>query len=312
MTKPQFTKSTTPMLVEMYVEIDDFCKSDPTILQMWAKAKRGPSPRLTLSEVMTILVHYHHKSYKNFKSYYNEYVCGQLKSDFPDLVSYHRFIELIPRAFLPLSLFLNYRCSQSKRTGIYYIDSAPWAVCHAKRAHQHKVMNGFAQWGKTSVGWFFGLKYHLVINQLGELMSFYISAGNVADNNAKVLFLLTRRLNGWLFGDKGYILNSAKRQLLERNGVLSIFSKCRKNMTKQDVPLQPSLWIRKRGVIESVIEITKNQCDSTHTRHRSPLNAFANLLAGLVAYSFRKQKPTTNIKLEARLLPQPESLNKAA
>ncbi|NRB48868.1 MAG: IS982 family transposase [Saprospiraceae bacterium] len=300
------------MLLEMYIEIDDFCKSDPVIFQMWSTNRRGPSPKLSLGEVMTILVYYHHQSYKNFKSYYTEYVSKQLRSDFPDLVSYNRFVELIPRSFLPLCLYLNHRCSRSKHTGIYYIDSAPWPVCHPKRAHQHKVMRGFAQWGKTSVGWFFGLKYHLVTNQLGELMNFYISAGNVSDANIKVLFLLTKDLKGWLFGDKGYLLKDYKRDFLQKEGLLQIFSKCRKNMAKRSVPLEPSLWIGKRGIIESVIDITKNQCDSAHSRHRSPFNAFANLLAGLAAYTFRPKKPTTKIKLEARLLPQPNSLELAA
>ena len=300
------------MLVEIYVEIDDFCKTDERILKAWSKAKPGPSPKLSLSEVMTILVYYHHQSYKNFKSYYTEYVQNHLKQDFPDLVSYNRFIELVPRAFLPMCLFLNYRCSLSTATGIYFIDSAPWKVCHPKRAHQHKVMRGFSQWGKTSVGWFFGLKYHLVINQNGELMNFYISSGNVSDANAKVLFLLTKNLKGWLFGDRGYLLNIEKRDLLERDGLLHIFSKCRKNMKKQNIGLEPSLWIRKRGVIESVIDITKNTCNAVHTRHRSPENAFTNLLASLVAYSFLPKKPSTVINLEARLLPIPKSCEMAA
>jgi len=297
------------MLVEIYVEIDDFCKANQEIIRKLlyesGLIKKAHPSRLSLSEVMTILIHYHQTYYKDFKHYYTEYVQQDLKRDFPDLVSYNRFVELIPRAFLPLCLFLSYRCSLSKRTGIYYIDSAPWAACHPKRAHQHKVMRGFAQWGKTSVGWFFGLKYHLIINQFGELINFYLSAGNVSDNNAKVLFLLTRNLLGWIFADKGYLLNQAKKDLLEREGALRIFAKCRKNMKKQRMPLEASLWIRKRGIIESAIDLTKNACDAAHTRHRSPINAFANLFAALTAYSFRQRKPSTNIKLEARLLSAP-------
>lgn len=300
------------MLVEIYVEIDDFCKSDPIISQMWNISRSGRRCGLTLSEIMTIVVHYHHKSFKNFKSYYLEYVLKELQNDFPDLVSYTRFIELIPRAFRPLCLFLNYRCSLSEKTGIYYIDSAPWRVCNHKRAHQHKVMRGFADWGKTSVGWFFGLKYHLITNQNGELMKFYVSSGNISDANAKVLHLLTKDLFGWLFGDKGYLLNEAKRTLIERDGLLKVFSKSRKNMKKQNIPVEASLWIRKRGVIESVIDITKNTCNSVHSRHRSPINAFANLFAGLVAYTFRPYKPSTKINLEARLLPMPKNVASAA
>ncbi|MEM9822721.1 MAG: transposase [Bacteroidota bacterium] len=130
--------------MEIYLEIDNFCKTDQRILQAWSRAKPELAPKLTLSEVMTIVVNDHHKSYKNFKSYYIEYVQQHLKNDFSDLVSYNRFIELTPSAFLPMCLFLNYRCSLSKSTGIYFIDSAPWSVCHPKRVHQHKVMRGFS------------------------------------------------------------------------------------------------------------------------------------------------------------------------
>ena len=296
------------MLVEIYVEIDDFCKSEKENISQWLKLSglvKKPHPtKLTLSEVMTILVHYHQSYYKNFKFYYLNYVHQDLKKDFPDLVSYNRFVELIPRALLPMCMFLNYRCSLSKRTGIYYIDSAPWQVCHPKRAHNHKVMKGFVQWGKTSVGWFFGLKYHLIINQFGELIQCYLATGSKADNNAKTLFLLTKDLFGWVFGDKGYLLNEAKKELLEREGALKIFSKCRKNMKKQDIPVEAALWLKKRGVIESVIDQTKNDCEAVHSRHRSPINAFVNLFTALVAYTFKQRKPSTKIKLEARLLPQ--------
>ncbi len=75
-------------------------------------------------------------------------------------------------------------------------------------------------------------------------MNFYISAGNVSD--AKVLFLLTKDLKGWLFGDKGYLLKQHKRGLLEKEGLLQIFSKCCKNMAERLIPLEPSLCIRKR------------------------------------------------------------------
>lgn len=304
------------MLVEIYVEIDDFCKSHAknirqSLLNLGLLKKQHPC-RLCLSEIMTILVHFHQSHYKEFKHYYVDYVQTRLQNDFPDLVSYNRFVELIPRALLPMCMFLNYRCSLSKRTGIYYIDSAPWQVCHVKRAHQHKVMRGFAQWGKTSVGWFYGLKYHLVVNQLGELINFRLGPASTADNHAKLLFSLTKDLLGWLFGDKGYLLSQVKKDLLERNGALKIFSKCRKNMKKQQIEVEPKLWLAKRGIIESVINQTKNECQAVHSRHRSATNAFVNLYAALTAYTFRANKPSTQINLEARLLPQPDRKAKAA
>ena len=156
---------------------------------------------------MTILIYYHLSPYKNLKAYFTRHVCTDLRRDFPDLVSYDRFITLIPRTLIPLMLYLADRCRRSLRTGIYYIDSTPIAACHPKRAHQHRTLKGFASWGKTSVGWFFGLKVHLLINNLagppgGQLIHVRITDGSTHDANSKVLFHLTNDLVGWVFGDE--------------------------------------------------------------------------------------------------------------
>lgn len=311
LTKPPYN-----MLVEIYVEVDDFCKANEEIICEWLKstgfAKKNHPSQLTLSEVMTILIYYHHNHYKDFKHYYTDHVCVDLRRDFPKLVSYNRFVELVPRALLPMFMFLMHRCSLGRRTGIYYVDSSAWPVCHPKRAHCHQVMRGVADWGKTSVGWFFGLKYHLVVNQFGELVNFHVTKGSTPDNKATLLFTLTRKLLGWLFGDKGYLLSEEKREMLERNGELRVFSKCRKNMAKMDMPLEARLWARKRGVVESVIDLTKNACDAAHTRHRSGFNAFVNLFSAMTAYSFFNRKPSTKINIEAKMIGQARSLANAA
>ena len=91
-------------------------------------------------------------------------------------------------------------------TGVSFIDSFSLNVCHNRRIYSHKVFKGIAQRGKTSVGWFYGFKLHIIINHGGEIISFYITSGNVADNNEKVLKKLTQKLFGKLYGDKGYIV----------------------------------------------------------------------------------------------------------
>jgi hypothetical protein len=50
--------------------------------------------------------------------------------------------------------------------------------------------------------------------------------------------------------------------------------------------------LSKRGVIESVIDQLKSILQIQHTRHRSVLNFQVNILAALIAYTFKPKKPT--------------------
>ena len=290
------------MLVEIYYEVDEFCKQKYILLAFLLKHygfyKKKHCYSLSLSEIMTILIFYHYSDYRHFKAFYNKGVLGVFKTDFPNAPSYNRFVELIPRAFLPLLLFVIFRCSKAKRTGVYFIDSTKLPVCFITRAHCHKVFKGFAAKGKTSTGWFFGLKLHMIINNLGELVRFQISRGNVADNNAKVLFTLTKKLCGTLFADKGYQMNEDKRLLLELDLLLTFIVKPKANSKKAEEPLlhKDKLWHKKRSTIESVIDIQKEHLDLNLNRRRSCINGFATIFANLAAYSFYPDKPNAQIR----------------
>jgi hypothetical protein len=296
------------MLTEIYFDVDEFCKQNSVFLLSLLKAqgyytKRYPC-QLTLSEVMTILIYYHYSGYKNFKSYYIQLVSKQLRKDFPDLVAYHRFLELIPRAILPMSMFLKNCCEQAAHTGLYYMDSSPLSVCHPKRVHQHHTFKGLCDWGKTSVGWFYGFKYHLLINHRGELLRFYFSKASLSDTNPKVLFFLTKGLQGSVFADKGYIVNPEKKAFVEQEG-LQLITKARKNSKHLPcMDIYQKAYLAKRGMVESVIALHKQVANIEHSRHRSPVNAFAHMMAALVAYCFYPAKPTVSIYPEQWMISQ--------
>lgn len=169
------------------------------------------------------------------------------------------------------------------------MDATKLVVCHNKRIPSHRVFDGIAKRGKSSTGWFFGFKLHAVINQFGHLVVFRLTSGNVADNNSTLLEKLTSRLEGFLYGDAGYI-SSLKETFSARN--LHLVTKLRENMKPVDLLPEQRHYLRHRGLIESVFNLLKNHCDIEHSRHRSVKNFFINLWSGLIAYSFMDAFPT--------------------
>jgi hypothetical protein len=287
-------------ITEIYVAVDDFyLQFSQHIryfrLQDGKKRIRDRKSKLSDSEMMTILICFHHSHYTNFKAFYNKMVRRYWTHLFPDLVSYERFNQTQQKVIIPLLLYLKQYGLGCSR-GINFIDSTTLKVCHIKREKQHKVMKGFATKGKATMGWFYGFKLHLVINDMGEILSFYLTKANVDDRNLQVITSLTENIFGKLYGDRGYI-SKALADFLWNDGVHLIY-KTRKNMKKQNLSDIDKILLRKRALIESVNDELKNICSIEHTRHRAPKGFFINLVSGLIAYQFLPKKPSLNISNE--------------
>jgi hypothetical protein len=242
-----------------------------------------------MSEVMTIVILFQSSGFRNFKTYYTGHVCAHLRKEFPGLVSYQRMVELQSQTALPLTAFLHTRFGRC--TGISFVDATSIAICHNRRIESNKVFRGLARRGKTSVGWFYGFKVHLVINDSGELLGVMITAGNVDDR--KPVPAMTQKLFGKLFGDRGYISQKLFEELYERG--LQLITKLKKNMKNKLMPMIDKLLLRKRALIETVNDQLKNICQIEHTRHRSKINFLVNLLAALIAYTYQEKKPSLNL-----------------
>lgn len=276
-------------LLQLFCEIDDFWQA---FKPMWesqqlssGEQQRRRATQLTMSEIMTIMVLFHQSNYRTFKHFYQDYVCQHLSGAFPNLVSYNPFVELQARCVVPLAAYLQ-SCGGRSR-GIAFIDATSLVVCHNRRIHSHRVFEGIAQRGKTSTGWFYGFKVHLIINDQGDIVAFAITPANVDDR--KPVPRLTEKVMGKLFGDKGYLSHKLFVQLLERG--LELITSIRKNMQQRLLPLVDKLLLRKRALIESVNDQLKNISQIEHSRHRSFKNFFVNLLAGIIAYTHQPKKP---------------------
>lgn len=282
-------------LEELFCHIDDFCQ---TFEPQWRRQQLSSSGRrrryrprrLSLSEVLTILVHFHQAGYRTFKQFYLEHVVKYHQAEFPELVSYQRFVEWMPDTLVPLCAYLKHCFGQC--SGISFVDSTSIKVCHNRRMRDHRVFEGLAARGKTSVDWFFGFKLHLVINERGELLNIQVTPGNVDDR--KPVSTLLKGCFGKVFADRGYVSKALASKLYEDHGI-EFFAKPRRNMKNHLMRWYDKLLSRKRAMVESVIDQLKNISQIEHSRHRSPVNAWVNLISGLIAYCHQPKKPTLKI-----------------
>lgn len=290
------------ILTTIFYHVDEFCKNLDVFLKNKTLKKSastaGKKPRMTLSEIITITIYFHQSKMRTFKDYYNIMIKGFMFKAFPKAVSYNRFIELMQQIVKPLYLFLTC-CCMGRVTGIAFVDSMALVVCHNLRISSNKVFKGCAARGKTSTGWFYGFKLHIVINEYGEIISFDITPGNIDDRNEKVMKKLTKPLWGKLFGDRGYLSEKLRKVLYSRG--INLFTRIRKGMKNILMKLEDKILLQKRGIIESVNEILQSSCQIEHTRHRSIVNFLVNVLSGLAAYTFFDKKPSIVKPLKPRL-----------
>jgi transposase len=287
-------------LTQLFCDVDDFCQ---TFVPAWQKSllsqgekKRNRTHLMSISEMITILVAYHQKGYRTFKWFYQQHVQKYWRPEFPNLLSYNRFIELLPKVIVPLTAFMKSRSAASQ--GIAFIDSTSLCVCKNIRIPRHRTFANEAGRGKSSTGWFYGFKLHLIVNDQGEILSFCITPGNVDDR--KPVPRLVKSLVGKLFGDRGYI--SKKLAQLLASQAIQLITTLKKNMKAQAVDVFDKLLLRKRSIIETINDQLKNIFDLEHSRHRSLFNYLANIVACLVAYSYQDKKPALQLR-ETDLLP---------
>lgn len=285
------------ILISIFCDVDDFCKEfEPEWRKILIenqdrgligdKKRRNRKTELSLSEAITIVTMFHKTRHRTFKDYYNRYVLLFLKPYFPKLLSYSRFVNLMKTCLFPLFVFSQGCLGEC--SGIAFIDSTILTVCHARRINSHRVFKKMARRGKTSTGWFYGFKLHLIINDSGEILAYMLTGGNTDDRIP--VPALSKDIFGKLFGDKGYISQELFLKLYDKG--IQIITRLKKNMKNKLMNLVDKILLRSRGVIESVNNKLKADCQIEHHRHRSPWNFLVNLVSGIVAYAYDSCKPT--------------------
>ncbi len=250
-------------ILELYCSVDDFGQTfppqwEPHVLASAQRQRRQRATALHPSELMTIMLAFHQSPYRTFKTYYTEHVLQQWWGSSPHLVSYPRLVALLPTILVLLTA--EQRTQLGSCTGISFLDSTALHVCHNARISQHRVFASRAKLGKTSVGWFFGFRLHLVVNDRGELLAFCLRPGNFDDlRPVPKLLAYVRRRFGKLFADRSSISQPLAEQLLIEHGI-QLITKMRKNMRNRLLDVSDKLLLRKRAIIETIDDQLKNIC----------------------------------------------------
>lgn len=258
------------------------------LLSSCGKARRRRAASMSDSEIMTILMLFHFGTFDNFKHYYLHFIRIHLKNDFPDAVSYNRFVELESRGFFKMMFFLNLR-SFGRCTGITFVDSTMIPVCHNLRRYANRVFDGLATDGKGTMGWCHGFKLHFICNDRGEIITFCLTGANVDDRDTKIWAVLGKKIYGKLFVDRGYI-STRLFDALFADGV-HLVTGIRSNMKNRLMTLWDKIMLRKRYTIECINHLLKDKGNLVHSRHRTVNNFIMNLIAALGAYCFFDNKP---------------------
>ena len=240
---------------------------------------------------MTILIAFHQSNYRTFKHFYLKHVCVYYRAEFPNLVSYPRFVQLKKEVLELLHIYLS--ATLGDCSGISFVDSTRLRVCDNKRISSHKVFSGKAERSKTSMGWFYGFKLHLIINHTGDLLGVALTPGNVDDRKPLWGMSPGAGFHGSLYADRGYISKDLRDALGEQG--INLVYKVRKNMQPLDLSVSDEVLLKKRVLIESVIRELKTQMQVEHSRHRSVENFQVNVFSALIAYQLLENKPTLNL-----------------
>jgi len=267
-------------LLELFCDVDDFCRewhrNHPKRL-VSAKGQRVRQPGLKESEIMTLVIYFHQSGYRNFKEYYTKHVMVHLRAEFPQLVSYARFVTLMQRVVLLLWAYAQSGCGAC--TGIAFIDSTALRVCTNQRIHRHKVFAGLAARGHCSLGWFYGFKLHIICNTLMQILSFRITAGNTDDR--KALNKMWNTIFGLIIADAGYLGKNWQEKASSLGKHL--FTAVKANMKKIMAEAQRQLLnIRQR--VETVFSVLKVRLGLETSLPRPPLGHFAHYIWCITAY----------------------------
>lgn len=279
-------------LLQLFCIVDELVKiilTQTLFLEKSGKTSGRPH-NLTISEAMTISLYRFLFPWTDFKHYYG-FVKNYHHKEFHNLPHYDNMLaqqkQLLPffLQFLGVLIAINRAAFKNKKIRIMFIDGSPLPVCANKRIFDHKVTKQAAKRGKSSMGWFYGFKLHIMIDDGGNLLGVTITPGNV-DERTQVKKLVGNIMNALLIADAGYMKALLQQELFEKNGI-QLVAGVKRTMKKLMTPGQHSL-LRARQLVETVIGSCKHRLGMAFRLHRSIEGYQVHFVLTLIAYTLFK------------------------
>jgi transposase len=222
-----------------------------------------------------------HRSWKDYyrylKSHHDGVTVGELPTYKNFMVSVHR---LVGYALVFLEAVRKY-CKQG--VDLQFVDSSKLAVCNIKRDFSHKVAKGFAAKSKSTMGWYYGFKIHLVVDKNGLILAWRITTSTVDDR--KGLALVWEELTGMIVADAGYL--GGNWQEAAKDLGLKLLTGVKKIMKKL-----MSRWeyflLKARQIVETTFSVLKSRLGMETSLPRSVMGYFAHYVWCLLAYQLRR------------------------
>lgn len=279
------------ILIMIYSFTDDFNKQVVgSLYPSLEKPSKGKPPikkgNLSVAEMVSLAVFRFFTGHRSWKEFYR-HVKGYHYKDFPNLPAYSNFIDRINKlsffAMLILQFLMNLFNQMTGEQGLKFVDGSKLMACNIKRELNNKVCKGIARKSKSTMGWFYGFKLHIICNELMHILAFTITPGNMDER--KALAKIWDNTLGMIIADAGYIGKDWVQKARDAGKILLTAVKA--NMKKLMTKTQHTL-LKLRQCVETVFSVLKLRMGMENILPRSPLGFFAHYLWCLTAYQMKK------------------------
>jgi hypothetical protein len=279
------------VLISLYVMVSNLIKGIQSAVpnhKLIEGSTRGRKDQLALEELIALGVFRHAMNIKDVR-HYHRFLLSHYARWF-HLPNYPNFLHQMHQVSPYVLLVLLYLCAENRSSALqpYAMDTTALKVCENGRISEHRVCKEIAARGKTTQGWFYGLKLGWVVDAQGHLLSISIRPGNTDDR--KFLATLFRNLNGLAVADAGFL--SKRWMHILGNQDLFLLTDVKKNMKRLMTEFQHTL-LKMRQQVEIRFSQLKYRLQQVVSLARSPLGYISRWLYALCAYALFQRVEAT-------------------